>query len=482
VHEKEGEGGPVEKEEEGGPVGARHGIFRWKTGDAILGHFTVKVCSATGLVNPSRGVNDSATAHNNRNVRNAGLISFCYFAIGAIVFQGNCVTELGGERAWTFVDTVYFGVVTITTTGYGDLLPNHNYCNNFTIVFTCIYTFVGVGLIAAALGFMVSILLESKAEGGISNHTVLARTPSTCGEHILLLVQNFTTTCNPVYHLSKLAYKSMQPSVKAFSYWAILKCIVIIYFTHADPRPDEPAGVECTASSFSGGVIVIEDSMVFVPDCDALLLLNDTILSPNGVLCDVNNNSPNCSNYCADPSHPLCIDSVQNSFLSPIDAVYMTSVSLTSVGYGDFSASSQPARAFTIFWLLFGTLLTAKAWGALAQSFLKHMQDKLNRKNLHVTFDAKSVMKLDDDASGEVNQLEFIAHMLVKTHVVDQAMLMDIRKKFKELDESGDGFITAEDLIAAEARQASQLEREAKLAQDLELTMVVPIRKGSVFS
>jgi hypothetical protein len=423
----------------------------WKEGGPILGHFDVKVCSAEGLSNPSHEI--VSVSDDMSTMRKAALISFLYFATGAVVFNLNCVTEVGGTEAWTFVDTVYFGIVTITTTGYGDLLPNHNYCNNGTMVFTCFYVFIGVGIIAAALGFMVGRLLEIKAAGekAIGGQVVIPTVPDDCLERVQWLTSNWTSVLNPVYHATKYLPRSIQPTVKAFSYWGLLKLVVVFYFMNNDPLADEPLGVECTNITFAGNCFLLGD---------------DEIISTTGGVCDMANVGSNCTNFCVS-SDFLCIDNVQHHYLPVLDAAYMVSVSLTSVGYGDFSATKQSARTFTIFWLLIGTLLTAKAWGALADMFLQHQQNKLNKKNLNVNFNAKSMMKLDDDASGEVNELEFIAHMLVKTQMVDSMTLNDIRMKFREMDASGDGFITAEDLVMEEARKQTQLEKENEASSTL---------------
>ena len=61
------------------------------------------------------------------------------------------------EEPWTVGDTVYFGIVTITTTGYGDLLPK----TGDTRSFTAAYAFFGVVLISSAMGFLISKMMEA---------------------------------------------------------------------------------------------------------------------------------------------------------------------------------------------------------------------------------------------------------------------------------------------------------------------------------
>ncbi len=53
---------------------------------------------------------------------------------------------------WSWVDSFYFCVVSLTTVGYGDIAPK----TTFGKLFTCLYLLVGVAIIAS----LVNILLK----------------------------------------------------------------------------------------------------------------------------------------------------------------------------------------------------------------------------------------------------------------------------------------------------------------------------------
>jgi len=53
---------------------------------------------------------------------------------------------------WSWIDSFYFCVVSLTTVGYGDLTPK----TNFGKLFTCLYLLIGVAIIAS----LVNILLK----------------------------------------------------------------------------------------------------------------------------------------------------------------------------------------------------------------------------------------------------------------------------------------------------------------------------------
>ncbi len=57
----------------------------------------------------------------------------------------------------TWVDAFYFTVITLTTIGYGDMSPT----TPFTRIFTTIFVFVGLGIIAGLIGLIGETVIEN---------------------------------------------------------------------------------------------------------------------------------------------------------------------------------------------------------------------------------------------------------------------------------------------------------------------------------
>lgn len=59
---------------------------------------------------------------------------------------------------WSIIDALYFSVMTISTIGYGDLVPTTALSKLFTIMFALL----GIGVFVAIVTKIVAIILEQK--------------------------------------------------------------------------------------------------------------------------------------------------------------------------------------------------------------------------------------------------------------------------------------------------------------------------------
>lgn len=76
-----------------------------------------------------------------------GILSFTYLE-----------ADLEGSSTSDIVDALYFAIVTMTTVGYGDLVPR----NTGAKLFTCVFVFVGFGLIGVLVSGAANYLVEKQ--------------------------------------------------------------------------------------------------------------------------------------------------------------------------------------------------------------------------------------------------------------------------------------------------------------------------------
>ena len=150
-----------------------------------------------------------------------------------------------------------------------------------------------------------------------------------------------------------------------------------------------------------------------------------------------------------------------------LDSFYMACITMTSVGYGDFSPQSREGRTFAIFWILGGTLVVAKGAGDLAETFIAAKQDALDEAQKKKSLKTNDLLKIDTDQSGEISELEYIRYMLTKLRKVDKFTCDLLSQRFAEIDCDGSGTITAEDVRLRDEKRAKVAGNKArKLAED----------------
>lgn len=82
------------------------------------------------------------------------------FVIGVVLVLGAGTIFYKWAEDWTWLESLYFTVVTLTTVGYGDLVPT----TPLSRVVTVVLILVGVGYILAFLNFLVNITVKRRRE------------------------------------------------------------------------------------------------------------------------------------------------------------------------------------------------------------------------------------------------------------------------------------------------------------------------------
>jgi len=295
-----------------------------------------------------------------------------------------------------FVDGFYYTVVSLTTVGYGDVVPYTPAAKLISIFFL----FTGVGVLGYCIGFALDTLGRLAAE-------------------------------------KEQVQKAKEMAAAEEKERMSLDESRVVYATNSDGTERTPFREK--VSEFFGEALVMQaiGMLIMMVLGMVLMYIDGGPAAPPG--------SPQASNSSL-PRHNATI----------VDSLYFASVSITTVGYGDFTPVTKAGKILCSLYLFIATALFGAIVGTIAQIPLDRRQNKADAAVLSHFGRDLSVRELEDLCQGGANEnectrAEFILRMLVW---LDRVALDDILKcgeQFDILDKSGDGVLDLEDCRATSA-------------------------------
>jgi hypothetical protein len=152
-----------------------------------------------------------------------------------------------------------------------------------------------------------------------------------------------------------------------------------------------------------------------------------------------------------------------------VDAIYISTMTITTVGLGDIVPSNINSRVFTIFYGIFGTVATAKALGILNDALERYqmshreaqvLQDEVNDdlfKDVTKTLAGSSIFggqssPSPSDADATITKSDYILYKLSKMGLVDEDIVGRLEHQFFKLNKTRTGVLTRDDIIEFNAK------------------------------
>jgi hypothetical protein len=305
---------------------------------------------------------------------------------------------------------MYFFTITLTTIGYGDLYPH----TPGGKIFHSFHLFIGLGIISGGLSWLVFYFLERRDRERV--HEACQKFDEDYEfENQSRQRKNSLLSGNPVEEVDEEKDHEINEeneNQRPYNFW--------VDTLHISPN------INMTRLMFSF----------------ALILLNVSA----GVL-----------------FYTCIVDD-----MSVVDAIYFSSMTVTTVGYGDITPSDFWSRVFTLFYAVLGTLITAKSLTTLNSVFMvyfrKRKEDLMLNRGLHMgTF--------LDMANGRatVSKDQFIIYKLLLMDLVDIKVIQKAEKQFEKLDVNSDGELSMQDVQLPKSANLSSRKKTRinSLAQDI---------------
>ncbi|CAM8959445.1 unnamed protein product [Rhodiola kirilowii] len=130
-----------------------------------------------------------------------------------------------------------------------------------------------------------------------------------------------------------------------------------------------------------------------------------------------------------------------------VDSVYLSVMSVTTVGYGDRAFTTLSGRLFAAVWLLISTLAVARAFLYLAEARVNKRHRRIAHYVLHRDITVEDLLAADINQHGFISKSEYVIYKLKEMGKVGEKELMQICNQFSKLDSHNSGKITLPDLF-----------------------------------
>eukprot|EP00040_Diaphanoeca_grandis_P032144 m.194283 g.194283 ORF g.194283 m.194283 type:complete len:772 (+) comp32519_c0_seq1:322-2637(+) len=338
-----------------------------------------------------------------------------FYAISLIVFYFALgISYYSSLDGWTALDAAYFCVVVATTIGYGD---NESISIQETQIFSAFYVLFGVAVVFSSVMILVEAV-ERKAKERSKEATKLA------------ITSKFNPSNSPKKDVSKpglgsqiISYWKSNSLLRAVVVWVIVVLIGMIFVTSYAVK---------TVAGDSSSYCIAESNTT------ASDLANGTYVS---VVADSNETVVVVAKL---------IQTVEPDFERELkweEAFYWAVITGTTVGFGDISLQSDGAKGFALLYLW----VIVAATGIMlpeVSNLIKGGEGDLS-KMLSRELDESLIREFDISGDGEVDKGEWLRAFLVALGYVDGDLCDIILSQFDQLDVSGDGNLSIEDILMA---------------------------------
>ncbi|KAK4282616.1 hypothetical protein QN277_013972 [Acacia crassicarpa] len=133
--------------------------------------------------------------------------------------------------------------------------------------------------------------------------------------------------------------------------------------------------------------------------------------------------------------------------LTWIDSIYLSVMSVTTVGYGDRAFKTLPGRLFAAIWLLFSTLMVARAFLYLAEARIDKRHRRIAKSVLHRDMTVEDLLAATINNTGFISKSEYVIFKLKEMGKIREKDILQICDQFHKLDSTNSGKITLPHLM-----------------------------------
>mmetsp|Transcript_14813 Transcript_14813/g.21876 ORF Transcript_14813/g.21876 Transcript_14813/m.21876 type:complete len:325 (-) Transcript_14813:153-1127(-) len=153
-----------------------------------------------------------------------------------------------------------------------------------------------------------------------------------------------------------------------------------------------------------------------------------------------------------------CIAGARNDW-NVVETFYYIIVTMSMVGYGDFSPTTDAVKLYIVFAMPFGVFATGRIIGYYAEAYATALAMRKEANLFEDGFQESMLKQMDGDGDDQVTRLEYLQFMLISMKKADRDFLNLIDQQFDRLDANGDGNLEKNDIEARVRRSEEMIRR-----------------------
>ena len=350
-----------------------------------------KLTLDTATTTTTSGKTEKETSQINFSLREALAAIAVYLFFGAVSYHSTVLQAPEGQLPWSFVDALYFSVVTFSTVGYGDLTPTSGLGKAFTILF------------------------------GLSGISILGIAISTIGSRLAAVESTMVAK----------ARKITRRRMKAF--WHTL--IEERHSKHGKGKKP----IEATSSTKS-------------PKSDSSTADETEIQKTSETNGEVPLWKQTLGSLLTKSIPAFALIVVGGVIMGKIegwsilDSCYYAFITAVTLGYGDFSPMTKPGRIWAIVFIPLAVAAAGEVLGNVATTIQERRQEKFYKSLMERELNVDRLLEMDTNHDGKVSREEYVEFMLKEMELVSQEEFAELHDQFEKLDTDGGGFLDKNDL------------------------------------
>ena len=360
--------------------------------NTIFGKLTITIEAGSDLWDPNSEEEWIPTdADQTKSLSFSIAICFIYFFGGSLLF-----TWIEG---WSFVDAMYFGAATFTTVGYGDVSPQ----SESGRLVACAFMIFGVTMVSVSI---IHLWLAAI--------TTIVPACGTCGKivydetKLLCCQKKLTRTARENKFIHEI-----RPETLAKRRGSIHAKWQHDEFEADSQRKKDEEDSEEDDTDDQNNTNTIEHKPRQLWQVALIAALKLVGLVGFGTLF-------------------FMIYPGEN--MNFVDATYMSTATVMTIGYGDESPSTQAGKVVATIWMTLSYAVLLRALQDVSKTIHHDKQHKMRTKLLNRDLSRTAMLNMDKDGDGELSRMEFLTHMIVVLKLCTPQHLTAIMQRFDEVE------------------------------------------------